>query len=334
MALQVNAFVQTTRPQTGVIGILVFGSFIQDEIRETSDLDLLVLREDVANPSRTLTQDAGVLLEIYQWPRRVMQSTLGGEEGTAFSAAFLYAVLRRGRILYDPTGFLAQAKNYAQTHPLPTRHLQSLLRSFQQGLSRTDGHLARGQLEGAEVELRMSMEYLIRAMLVERNIFEINPPKLYVPQIRRTLPDVYPMFCDVQNLGTTERTEVEEALHLVTAWWERVKRDARQLPRGSTLHQRILDAQTELTNAQDCIEDRDLAAAALQVRYATLFLLSVILRRPRGLVDASPSDRLQALRHSGHPFNAVVTHVMQFTGSLRRIQHQHSIVRRLAQRYG
>ncbi len=334
MAFQVNAFVQAMRPQRGVVGILVFGSFVQGEIHETSDLDLLVLREDIADPSRTMNRDAGVLLEIYQWPRRLMQTTLGGEEGTAFSAAFLYAVLRRGRILYDPTGILAQAKNYAQTHPPPAPHVQSLVRAFRQGLALTDRRLARGELEGAEVELRKSVEYLFRVLLLERNVCEINPPKLYVPQIRRTLPALYPMFCDVQNLGTMERTAVEEALRLLTAWWESVRMDARQIPRESTLHPRIVDAQTELINAQDCIEAGDLAAAMLQVRYATLFLLSVILRRPRGLVDASPSDRLRDLRHSGHPFNAVVTHVMQFTGSPRRIEHQRGIVRRLAQRYG
>jgi len=334
MALRVNAFVQAMRQEKGVVGILVFGSFVTGEVRETGDLDLLVLREDVADPTRTMKREAGVPLEVYQWPRRLLQNTLGGERGTAFSAAFLYAMLRRGRILYDPNGILAQSRNYVQTHQLPASHVQSLVRALHQGLSVTHHLLARGELEGAEAELRKSVEYLARVMLLERNVVEINPPKIYVPWIRRTLPDVYPMFCDVQNLGTTERREVEAALRLVAAWRERAAMEARRIPRAAALHKLIDDAQTERANAQDCVEAGDLVAAALQVRYATFFLLPVFLRRPRGTVDASPSEQVRALRQSGHLFGAVVTHVMQFTGDQRQLDRQGSVVTRLAQRYG
>jgi predicted nucleotidyltransferase len=333
MALRVNAFVQATSQEKGVVGILVFGSFVIGEVRETSDLDLLVLREDIAAPTRTMRRAAGVPLEVYQWPRRLLQNTLDGERGTAFSAAFLYAVLRRGRILYDPNDILAQSRNYVQTHQLPRSHVQSLARALHQGLSVTHHLLVRGELEGAEVELRKSVEYLARVMLLERNVVEINPPKIYVPWIRRTLPDVYPTFCDVQNLGTTERREVETALRLVTAWRERAAMEARRIPRAAALHKLIDDAQTELANAQDCVEAGDLVAAALQVRYATLYLLPVFLRRPRGTVDASPSEQLRALQQSRHPYGAVVTHVMQFTGDQRQLERQGSVVTRLAQRY-
>jgi len=56
----VEDFVQQESQAEAVVGIVVFGSFVNGKVRETSDLDLLVLREDIEEYSRTRRREKGM----------------------------------------------------------------------------------------------------------------------------------------------------------------------------------------------------------------------------------------------------------------------------------
>jgi len=107
MAELIKDFVQQESQAEEVKGIVVFGSFVKGKVRKTSDLDLLVLREDIEGYSMTRERVKGILLEIHRWSLNLFGKPFLGESINVFSDAFCFAVMRNGRILYDQKGILA-----------------------------------------------------------------------------------------------------------------------------------------------------------------------------------------------------------------------------------
>lgn len=95
----------------------------------------------------------------------------------------------------------------------------------------------------------------------------------------------------------------------------------------------VINAQTELSNAQDCLENGDLEAATLQIRYSALFLMSFILRLHQGTPSNAPSRRLAELLQSRHPYGDVVKFVMNFSGNEGRLEQHVGILKNIARRY-
>ena len=88
MSEVIEHFVRQESQHEGVVGILVFGSFVKGKVRATSDLDLLILREDIEEYSRTRQREKSVLLETHKWPLKIFGKPFLGEIGDLFSSAF------------------------------------------------------------------------------------------------------------------------------------------------------------------------------------------------------------------------------------------------------
>lgn len=324
----VRDFVQEECQVEGVVGIVAFGSFVKGKVRKTSDLDLLVLREDIEGYSRTRRRVKEIPLEIYRWSLKLFGKPFMNESVNVFSDAFCFAVMRNGRILYDPKGILHQFKRYAQIHRLPYSHLKSLVERAYESLHLAQHLLERRKMEGAEIEIRNAAEELARALLLERDILEIFPPKIYLPHLRKERPRFYPTFCEVHNLEKTRRKDVEAAIQQISRWWERIVQEIRRKGKEDWKEDEAIDdAQTELSNAQDCLENGNLRAAMLQARYSAILLMSPVLRLLQGIFYKTTSMRYMKLLQSRHPYVNVVKSAMNFSSNKRRLEEHIEILR-------
>ncbi|MFB0504553.1 MAG: nucleotidyltransferase domain-containing protein [Candidatus Bathyarchaeia archaeon] len=327
----VEDFVQQVSQAEAVVGIVVFGSFVNGKVRETSDLDLLVLGEDIEEYSRTRRREKGILLEIYRWPLEFFGKPFLDESTNVFQDAFCFAVMRKGRIVYDPKGILDQFKRHAQTHRLPYSHLRSLVERADSSLRLARSHLEKRRLEGAELEVRRAAEELGRALLLERDFLEIIPPKIYLPHLRKEVPGFYSIFCEVHNLRSIQRKDVEAAIQQVSTWQGRIVEEIRKTGKEDLLKQgeAIYGAQTELTNAQDCLENGDLEAAMLQARYSAIFVMSSVLRLLKGRSGKILIFCYMELLRSRHPYGEVLKSVMDFLPDRRRLREHIEILRNI-----
>jgi len=328
-------FVQQEGQKEGVVGILVFGSFVRGDVRETSDLDILVLREDAEEYSRMRRREDGVLLEIHVWPLKLFCGPFLGKMGDPFSDAFSLGVMRVGRILYDPRGILQKFKDQAKTHRFPLSHIRSIAERAHRGLRLAEELLTRRELEGAELEIRRAAEDLARAVLLERDVLEIIPPKSYLPHLREEAPEFYSAFRTIHNLKNIRRETIAATLQLISEWRERtveaILREGKKdwLRLGTA----IRGAQTELSNARDCLESGDLEAAVLQARYSAVLVASPIFRLLRGKPADTRSDLYVELRQTGHPYVEVIRFVMEFSCDERRLRGHLAILKDVARRY-
>ena len=327
----VRDFVEQESQAEAVVGIVVFGSFVKGKVRETSDLDLLVLREDVEGYSRTRQREKGILLEIDNWSLEFFSRPFLDQKVNVFQHAFCLAVMRNGTALYDPKGILCRFKKYAQTHRLPYSHLRWLVERAEKSLYLAENHLEKKRLEGAELEIRRAAEELARALLLERDVLEIIPPKIYLPHLRKEVPRFYRIFREVHNLKSVHSRDVEAAIQQVSIWQERIVEEIRRTGEEDLLKQggAIYGAQTELTNAQDCLENGDLEAAMLQTRYSAIFVMSSVLRLLKGRSGKILSFRYLELLRSRHPYGNVVKSVMDFLPDKRRLGERIEILRNI-----
>jgi len=339
MSNLVKDFVQRESRDEGVVGIVVFGSFVKGKVRGTSDLDFLVVKEDIEEYSRIKQKEKGILLEIHTWSLKLFGKPFDGELGNVFSDAFCFEVMRNGRILYDPKGILQQFKRYARTCRLPYSHIKSLAERAHKSLQLAENLFERRKLEGAEIEVRKAAEELARVLLLERDILEIIPPKIYLPHLREEVPKFYKTFLEVHNLENIQRNEIEAAIQSISNWRERTFEEIRRIGKEDWLKigEAIHGAQTELSNAQDCLENDDLEAAMLQVRYSAMLVVSPILSLLKGSRKGTPvntpSMRYMELLQSKHPFGNVVKSMMNFSHDKGKIKEHIEILENTAERY-
>ena len=330
----VEDFVRQESQNKEVVGILVFGSFAKGKVRETSDLDLLVVGKDTEGHSRTRQTRKGIPLEIHRWPLKVFGKPFSGDLGNVLSDAFIFEVMRHGKIVYDPKGILQRFKTHAQTHRLPRSHMKSLLEQACKSLQFARNLLEKKELEGAELETRKAAEEIAKVVLLEKDVTEIVPPKNYVPNLRNIAPDFYGVFREVHNLGFIRRNEVESAVQQISNWREKIAEEARSkgkadwLKWGKPLH----GAKTELFNAQDCIESRDLDAAMLQARYSAMLITSPILRLLQGTSPNAPSMRYIELVQNKHPYRNIINSVMNFSHNEQRIKKHIKILENITKK--
>lgn len=305
---------------SGLLGMVVFGSFARGEVRETSDLDLLMVREDIEESRRTRERRGGVLLDLNVWPRKLFERPFTGETGDLYADAFAFAVMRSGRILYDPTRALREWRGYALSHRLPGRHVLSLVDRARRSLTLSGRLLDGGALEAAELEMREASESLLRAVLLRKDVPEIIPPKRYLPHARRVSPGFFHLFAEVNRLDRASRGEIEDAVGEIAGWRERAVGEIRRRGREEWLEGAVVGAVGELGNARDCLAGGDLEAALLQARYAAILVASPVLRLLRGSGAETAGERYLAISRFGHPYAGVMRSIMHFCGDGARLE--------------
>lgn len=304
-----------------VVGILVFGSFVKGKVRRTSDLDIIVVKEDIEEFSRKRQRIKGILLEIYTWPLKFFRKPFCGEMA-GLSTPFLFGVMRTGRILYDPKGTLQEFKRYAQTRKLPNSIVKSQAERAKRSLHLAQELVKKRELEGAELEIRRASGELARAILLKRDILEIISPKVYLPHLRNEVPDFYSKYREIHNIKELHTEEIEAAIHNVSNWRERIIEEVHRMGKEDWLKAGgvFSGAQTELSNAKDCLESEDLEAATLQVRWSAMLVASAILRLLRGASVNSPSKLYAELLQRSHPYANIVKSVMSFSGDEPKLE--------------
>ncbi len=326
-------FVKRESQDPRVIGILLFGSLIKRKTRRTSDIDLLVVRTDIEEYSRTKQIEEGIPLEVHTWPLELFERPFKHRTADALSYAFGFEVMLTSEILHDPRGILGEFKRHAETEKIPSSILDSLVEKAHEYLHLAKDLMESGELEGAEIETRRAAEELARAMLLRRHVLEINPPKNYLPHLRSEFPDFYEIFREVQNLQNLNTTEIELDISNISNWRSRTAEEIRRLGEEEQYKGAISGSETELSNAKDCLEDDDLEGARLQMRYSAIILATPILRLSQGTSPSSHSARYAQLIKSNHPYGDVMRSVMDFYGSEERLSEQTEILEELLRQF-
>ncbi|MCW4025912.1 MAG: nucleotidyltransferase domain-containing protein [Candidatus Bathyarchaeota archaeon] len=331
----VEDFVRKESRSERVVGIVVFGSFVTERVQESSDVDLIVLMEDLEGYSRTRRSAKGVLLEIHRWPVNLFSILFTGGESNVFQDAFCLGVMRDGRILYDPKGILEQYKRYAKSHRLPHTETTSLANKAKSSLLLAQTLLEKKELDEAEIEIRRAAEELARVLLLENDVFDIVSPKYYLPHLRKKTPDFYRLFSGVHNLTRIQRDEVDAAVQDISKWWKIIADGIRRIGDGGRLRQggTVRGAETELLNALDCLEKGDEEGAMLQARYSATLLISPVLRLVEGRSADAPGERYINLIRNGHRYGDVVKHVMNFSRDRRRLEEHLQVLTKIVARY-
>ena len=78
--------------------------------------------------------------------------------------------------------------------------------------------LGKRRLEGAEIEIRRASEEVARVLLLEKNVLEIMPPKIYLPHLKKEATSFYRTFSEIHNLERIQRNEVETAIYNISKW--------------------------------------------------------------------------------------------------------------------
>jgi len=335
MSSLAESFVQRESQDEEVVGVVVFGSFAQGRVGERSDLDLLVVEKNLDKWTSTRRRVEGIDLEIYRWPLEPFSRPFLGIRGDTYLDAFLFRVIRTGKVLYDPKRTLGEFKRYAETHKLPSSHVKWLADKANESLHFARKLLGEEELEGAELKARRAAEELAGAVLLERDILDIRPPKCYLPRLRDEVPEFYVAFREVHNLGKVRRNTITAAISGISEWRDRVAEELRESGREEwlKLEGAISGAQTELSNARDCLEMGDLEAAALQTRYSAILVASSIARMLRGKTWGDPSMRIVELLRSDHPYGDVLRLVMGFSRDEQRIKEHVAILEDEAKRF-
>jgi len=128
---------------------------------------------------------------------------------------------------------------------------------------------------------------------------------------------------------------VEAVIQRVSKWLGIIVDEMRRMGKEEWLRQRgaVCGAQSELSNARDCLENGDMEGAILQARYSAILLVSPLLRLVEGRSADAPSKRYVKLIQNGHPYGDVVKYVMNFSGDKRRLREHIEILREIAERY-
>ena len=87
----IQDFVKQEIQVESVIGIVVFGSFVKGEVRKTSDLDFLLVLEDVEEYSRIRKIKSGITMDIYRWPIKTFYKLFNGKLENLFMDAFCFS---------------------------------------------------------------------------------------------------------------------------------------------------------------------------------------------------------------------------------------------------
>lgn len=116
------------------------------------------------------------------------------------------------------------------------------------------------------------------------------------------------------------QSKIEIALKIISDWCDRSVKEVHRKNDIIWLEGFIINARNELSNALDCLQNGDLEAATLQLRYSALFLMFFILHANIKTITNAPSKRLIHLLQSKHPFGPVMQFVMDFTGEEKRLK--------------
>jgi len=306
--------------KSNIEGIVVFGSYVKQSLHEHSDLDVFVLDSSLNDYDHTRKNFRGVTVELYRWPTPFFQSILYSDEANIYPKAFLFKILREGNIKYDPLQILHKARAYVRVHTIPQKSIASLLQRTRKSLQLASSHIDNQTDFLAEIELRTSSENLGRLLLIKKQILDINPPKYYLPSLREAYPDFYNTFCFIHNLRLLEPTQIKKNICRLKTWISTLYRQHCSLNNSGDKSTNLMNAETELANAEDCFRDKDYEAAELQTRYAAIYLASLILYQ--NVVEPSELHTdIALLLQCNHAYQRVLLSILN--GSLNRAQLQY-----------
>jgi predicted nucleotidyltransferase len=291
-------------------GILVFGSYVKQTLHENSDLDTFVLDSSHNSYQHMKKIRHGIMIEFNRWPTHFFQRILYSNRANIYPKAFLFKILTEGNIEYDPNATLQKARIYAKTHELPQTSIYPLLQRTRDSLKFASKHIDRQRNLLAEIEIRISSENLARLFLLKKKILDINPPKYYLPSLRKSYPHFFTVFCAIHNLQTLKSIQIEKNIRLLRNWIYTLHPQYRD---PSLIHAisepiSLTNAEIELANAEDCLRYNSLEAAELQTRYSALYLAALILNQNDTMIN--PHQIITRLLQSNHAYRRVFLSIL------------------------
>ncbi len=289
-----------------VDGILVFGSYVKHTLHENSDLDIFLLDSTQNNYDQRKKNQQGIIIEFYRWPTHFFQRILYSNSANIYSKAFLFKIIREGNIVYDPKSILKESSIFVKNHEIPQTVICPLLSRTNDSSKLAFEYLNKQRNDLAELEIRNSFENLARLLLLKKKILDINPPKYYLPLLKNTYSYFFTIFCAVHNLQALNPIKIEKNIRQLKTWIQHLlsQHQTRQHQLAHvTVSTSLLNAQTELANAEDCLQKKNLEAAELQTRYASLYLVPLILKQEDKM--STMHQTIPQLLYSNHPYRQV-----------------------------
>ena len=324
-----NKIVDYEQEESNIEGIVVFGSYVKQSLHEKSDLDVFVLDSSLNDYDHTIKNLKGVIVEYYRWPTSFFQSILYSDEANVYPKAFLFKILREGNIKYDPLQILHKAKSYVRVHTIPQTSITSLLLRTRKSIELASSHIDNQKDLFAEIELRISSEIFGRLLLLKKQIFDINPPKYYLPALREAYPDFYSTFCVIHNLLFLEPAQIERNICRLKSWISKLYLQFCSPENRGALSTNLTNAETELANAEDCFRDNDYEAAELQTRYAALYIAPLILRQ-NGVELSELHTNITRLLQTNHAYQRVLLSILNCYLNRAKLQYYLDYLSQLA----
>ncbi|MCS7120191.1 MAG: nucleotidyltransferase domain-containing protein [Candidatus Bathyarchaeota archaeon] len=327
---QIYKFVQKESSNNRTIGIVLFGSYARGNINSNSDIDLLIIEESPSITSqKILVEDK--ILHVHRWPVNVFNRLFVADFHNPYSGAFCLDVVRSCRILYDPKGVVKSYKKHVDAISFPSLYTLFFLRKAEKRLYHAQAFMSKGCLERAELLARKASEDLGRAYLLKNGSPQIFPAKFFAPKLRQISPDFWEIFAEVNNIEDVGMSDVEDPFYKVLEenYELLLKSKGNKCPE---LFRCIDVANNEILNARDCLENRDFAAAMLQIRYAATVLIRLIMGCDN-LKNECCEDPLGALPNSGrveHKVREMLELAVQIRGEKSSLRDEIEILRDFA----
>lgn len=296
------------RTDSSIDGIVVFGSYVKNTLHEKSDLDVFVLDSSHSDYYQIRKMRQGIIVEFYRWPTPFFRSVLYSDNANIYPKAFLFKILREGKIKHDPQGILQKARTYVSEQSIPQISISPLLQRTHDSLELASIHIDNQRYLLAEIEIRMSSENLGRLLLLRKHILDINPPKYYLPSLREVYPDFYDSFCVIHNLKMLKYVQIKRNVCRLKKWIAtlRLQDYSSNVARGKSTN--LANAETELAHAEDCLRNNDYEAAELQTRYAALYLVPLFFHQND--TENTPDLTIARLLRSNHAYQRVLLSIL------------------------
>lgn len=315
-----DKIVYNEREESNTDGIMVFGSYVKQSLHEKSDLDIFILDSSLNDYYQTRKYHQGITVEFYRWPTPYFRSILYSDKANIYPKAFLFKMLREGNIKYDPLQILQKARVYVRVHVIPQTSITPLLYRTRSSLELAALHIANQRDQLAEIEIRISSENLGRLLLLKKQILDINPPKYYLPLLRDAYPDFYTDFCIIHNIQTLEPLRIERNIYRLKTWISTLYPQHYSLENERNKSTNLVNAETELANAEDCFRDKDYEAAELQTRYTALYLVPLILNQ-NGIEPSELHTTITRLPQSNYAYYRVLLSILNCYMNKEKLQY-------------
>ncbi|MFQ6089256.1 MAG: nucleotidyltransferase domain-containing protein [Candidatus Methanofastidiosia archaeon] len=275
-----------------ILGAFLIGSVARGEYNERSDIDLVFIKRRFQ--PRKKERMKGRVVDCIYFPLDFFKSSLSSSNVIQKGAVVFW--LKNCRILYDPENEIKGLVERVKGFRFSKKEIGDQLKLALVNLKRCENFIQRGRLIEALSHLRLSANFYANSILMSKNETLLIPPKNLEVNLRKT--DFYDLFLRIHSIRDVLKDELEENLK----WLDRGIKDRYSKYKKTSRIQketkgRFEGMKSELENAFDEFEKKNLKGSLLQLRYSLDLFIDVFLIEKMRVLSEEISERIECLRH-------------------------------------